>query len=71
VTAQGKADLVIAFPGGRGTANMMKQAREAGVLNLNWRKPAPVQLALPPPIALPPPLSEPMSMAELLRAYDT
>src|SRR5215475_11250515 len=35
-----------------------------GRLNPNWRTPAPVQLALPPPIALPPPLSEPMSMAE-------
>jgi len=24
-------DLVLAFPGGRGTANMVKQAREQGV----------------------------------------
>ena len=28
---QGKPDLVVAFPGGRGTDNMIKQAREAGV----------------------------------------
>lgn len=28
---EGKPNLVIAFPGGRGTANMVKQAREAGV----------------------------------------
>lgn len=27
----GKPDLVIAFPGGRGTANMVRQAQEAGV----------------------------------------
>jgi YspA, cpYpsA-related SLOG family len=26
-----KPDLVVAFPGGRGTANMCKQARDAGV----------------------------------------
>lgn len=29
--AEGKPDLVIAFPGGSGTANMIKQAKEAGV----------------------------------------
>lgn len=28
---EGKPDLVIAFPGGKGTANMTKLAREAGV----------------------------------------
>lgn len=28
---EGKPDLVIAFPGGKGTRNMMKQARKAGV----------------------------------------
>lgn len=28
---EGKPDLVVAFPGGRGTANMVAQAREAGV----------------------------------------
>ncbi len=28
---EGKPDLVIAFPGGKGTANMVKQAREAGI----------------------------------------
>lgn len=29
--AEGKPDLVIAFPGGRGTADMMRKARKAGV----------------------------------------
>lgn len=29
--AEGKPDLVIAFPGGRGTADMVKKARKAGV----------------------------------------
>jgi cysteine synthase len=28
---EGKPDLVVAFPGGRGTANMVGQARRAGV----------------------------------------
>lgn len=28
---EGKPDLVLAFPGGRGTANMVKQAGQAGV----------------------------------------
>ncbi len=28
---EGKPDIVIAFPGGRGTANMISQARKAGV----------------------------------------
>lgn len=28
---EGKPDLVVAFPGGTGTANMVKQAKEAGV----------------------------------------
>ena len=28
---EGKPDLVLAFPGGRGTANMVKQAQAAGV----------------------------------------
>jgi hypothetical protein len=28
---EGKPDLMVAFPGERGTANMCKQAREAGV----------------------------------------
>ena len=28
---EGKPDIVVAFPGGRGTANMIKQARKAGV----------------------------------------
>jgi predicted Rossmann-fold nucleotide-binding protein len=29
--SEGKPDLVIAFPGGRGTADMIRQAKEAGV----------------------------------------
>lgn len=29
--SEGHPDLVIAFPGGRGTADMVKQARKAGV----------------------------------------
>lgn len=29
--AEGKPDLVVAFPGGRGTADMVKKARRAGV----------------------------------------
>lgn len=29
--AEGEPDLVIAFPGGRGTADMVKKARRAGV----------------------------------------
>lgn len=29
--AEGKPDIVLAFPGGRGTANMVAQARKAGV----------------------------------------
>lgn len=29
--AEGKPDMVLAFPGGRGTANMIAQARAAGV----------------------------------------
>lgn len=28
---EGKPDLVIAFPGGKGTANMIKQAKDAGI----------------------------------------
>jgi UDP-N-acetylmuramoylalanine-D-glutamate ligase len=28
---EGKPDLVVAFPGGRGTANMIERARKAGV----------------------------------------
>lgn len=28
---EGKPDVVIAFPGGRGTANMVEQARKAGI----------------------------------------
>lgn len=28
---EGKPDLVVAFPGGRGTANMVKQAQSAGI----------------------------------------
>jgi hypothetical protein len=29
---EGKPDIVIAFPGGRGTADMVRRSREAGVL---------------------------------------
>jgi hypothetical protein len=29
--AEGKPDLVVAFPGGKGTANMVAQARAAGI----------------------------------------
>lgn len=29
--AEGKPDVVIAFPGGRGTADMVRQARAAGI----------------------------------------
>jgi hypothetical protein len=28
---EGKPDLVVAFPGGRGTADMVRRAREAGI----------------------------------------
>jgi hypothetical protein len=28
---EGQPDLVVAFPGGRGTADMVRQSREAGV----------------------------------------
>lgn len=28
---EGRPDLVVAFPGGRGTANMIEQARKAGI----------------------------------------
>jgi len=28
---EGRPDIVVAFPGGKGTANMIKQAVEAGV----------------------------------------
>jgi len=28
---EGKPDLVVAFPGGKGTANMIKQAKAAGI----------------------------------------
>jgi hypothetical protein len=35
---EGKPDLVIAFPGGRGTANMVKQATERGVEVMDVRE---------------------------------
>ena len=38
---EGKPDLVIAFPGGRGTANMIEQAKQAGVVVLTPTPPAP------------------------------
>jgi hypothetical protein len=34
----GKPELVVAFPGGRGTANMVKQARAAGVRVIEVQK---------------------------------
>jgi hypothetical protein len=34
---EGKPDLVIAFPGGRGTADMVRRAREAGVETVEVR----------------------------------
>lgn len=39
---EGEPDLVVAFPGGRGTANMVQQARSAGV-------PVSVVMPLPEP----------------------
>lgn len=36
---EGKPDLVVAFPGGRGTANMVRQARAAGVRVMEISKP--------------------------------
>jgi hypothetical protein len=38
---EGKPDLVIAFPGGKGTAHMTKIAREAGVKVIQIKSPAP------------------------------
>ncbi|MEM9912925.1 MAG: hypothetical protein AAF922_19365 [Pseudomonadota bacterium] len=35
---EGCPDLVVAFPGGRGTANMVKQAQAAGVEVLDKRE---------------------------------
>lgn len=35
----GKPDLIIAFPGGKGTRNMKQQAREAGIKILSVRYP--------------------------------
>jgi hypothetical protein len=34
----GKPDLVVAFPGGRGTANMIQQAKAAGVEVIDARR---------------------------------
>ena len=34
--AEGKPDLVVAFPGGKGTANLIEQARAAGVRVFLW-----------------------------------
>jgi hypothetical protein len=34
---EGKPDLVLAFPGGRGTADMVSRARRAGVLVREWK----------------------------------
>ena len=41
---EGKPDLVIAFPGGRGTAGMVRRAREAGVETIEV---APVKDSVP------------------------
>lgn len=38
---EGKPDLVVAFPGGRGTANMIEQARKANVRILHFGTMAP------------------------------
>lgn len=38
---EGKPDLVVAFPGGRGTANMVAQARAAGVRVIEVESPRP------------------------------
>lgn len=38
VLVEGKPDLVIAFPGGRGTAHMVAQAEAAGVSVIEMRK---------------------------------
>lgn len=35
--AVGKPDLVVAFPGGKGTADMVRQARDAGVRVIEMR----------------------------------
>jgi hypothetical protein len=43
---EGKPDVVIAFPGGRGTANMMGQARSAGVNVIDIAAPGMVALLL-------------------------
>jgi hypothetical protein len=51
--AEGKPDLVLAFPGGRGTADMVRRARAAGV---------PIQheiYAMPTPDAQHPPANQP------------
>lgn len=32
---EGRPDLVVSFPGGRGTGNMRKQARDAGITTLD------------------------------------
>lgn len=34
----GKPELVVAFPGGKGTANMIKQAKEAGIEVIDLRE---------------------------------
>ena len=36
ILKEGRPDVVVAFPGGRGTANMVGQARAAGVRVLVW-----------------------------------
>jgi len=35
--AEGEPDAVLAFPGGRGTADMVRRAKRAGVPVWEWR----------------------------------
>jgi len=44
---EGKPDLEVAFPGGRGTANMARQAREAGVQISDSRQHLPLKYLTP------------------------
>ena len=38
----GKPDLVVAFPGGKGTADMVRRAKRAGIPVLEYPQPAPL-----------------------------
>lgn len=48
---EGKPDLVIAFPGGKGTANMIDQALKAGVKVIEISKTSRIQTHVLPPVA--------------------